>query len=329
MPHWYEDNSHSIGRTPLIRLNRITEGAPATVLAKIEGRNPAYSVKCRIGAAMVWDAEQRGLLGPGKELVEPTSGNTGIALAFVAAARGLPLTLTMPETMSLERRKLLIAYGAKLVLTEGARGMSGAVAKAEEIAASDPERYVLLQQFKNPANPAIHEQTTGPEIWNDTEGAVDIFVSGVGTGGTITGVSRYFKHTQGKALVSVAVEPTNSPVLTQRRAGEPLKPAPHKIQGIGAGFIPDILDLSLVDEIEQVTNEEAIYYARRLAREEGILAGISCGAATAVAVRIAQRPRNAGKTIVVILPDSGERYLSSILFDGVFDASGLAVGLAA
>lgn len=329
MPRWYEDNSHSIGRTPLVRLNRITEGAPATVLAKIEGRNPAYSVKCRIGAAMVWDAEQRGLLGPGKELVEPTSGNTGIALAFVAAARGLPLTLTMPETMSLERRKLLIAYGAKLVLTEGARGMSGAVAKAEKIAASDPERYVLLQQFKNPANPAIHEQTTGPEIWNDTEGAVDIFVSGVGTSGTITGVSRYFKHTQGKALVSVAVEPTNSPVLTQRRAGEPLKPAPHKIQGIGAGFIPDILDLSLVDEIEQVTNEEAIYYARRLAREEGILAGISCGAATAVAVRIAQRPQNSGKTIVVILPDSGERYLSSILFDGVFDASGLAVGLAA
>ena len=329
MPRWYEDNSHSIGRTPLVRLNRITEGAPATVLAKIEGRNPAYSVKCRIGAAMVWDAEQRGLLGPGKELVEPTSGNTGIALAFVAAARGLPLTLTMPETMSLERRKLLIAYGAKLVLTEGARGMSGAVAKAEEIAASDPERYVLLQQFKNPANPAIHEQTTGPEIWNDTEGAVDIFVSGVGTGGTITGVSRYFKHTQGKALVSVAVEPTHSPVLTQRRAGEPLKPAPHKIQGIGAGFIPDILDLSLVDEIEQVTNEEAIYYARRLAREEGILAGISCGAATAVAVRIAQRPQNIGKTLVVILPDSGERYLSSILFDGVFDASGLAVGLAA
>ncbi|HRD50974.1 MAG: cysteine synthase A [Candidatus Competibacter sp.] len=329
MPLWYEDNSHSIGHTPLVRLNRITDGAPATVLAKIEGRNPAYSVKCRIGAAMIWDAEQRGLLGPGKELVEPTSGNTGIALAFVAAARGLPLTLTMPETMSLERRKLLIAYGAKLVLTEGARGMSGAVAKAEEIAASDPEHYVLLQQFKNPANPAIHEQTTGPEIWNDTEGAVDIFVSGVGTGGTITGVSRYFKHTQGKALVSVAVEPTNSPVLTQRRAGEPLKPAPHKIQGIGAGFIPDILDLSLVDEIEQVTNEEAIYYARRLAREEGILAGISCGAATAVAVRIAQRPQNIGKTIVVILPDSGERYLSSILFDGVFDATGLAVGLAA
>lgn len=329
MSRWYEDNSLSIGRTPLVRLNRITDGASATVLAKIEGRNPAYSIKCRIGAAMIWDAEQRGLLGPGKELVEPTSGNTGIALAFVAAARGIPLTLTMPETMSLERRKLLIAYGARLVLTEGARGMSGAVAKAEEITASDPERYVLLQQFKNPANPAIHEQTTGPEIWEDTEGAIDILVSGVGTGGTITGVSRYLKHTQGKPVISVAVEPAASPVLTQRRAGEPLKPAPHKIQGIGAGFVPDILDLSLVDEIQQVSNEEAIYYARRLAREEGLLSGISCGAAAAVAVRIAQRPENAGKTIVVILPDSGERYLSSILFEGVFDATGLALGLAA
>jgi cysteine synthase A len=325
MPQWYEDNSLSIGRTPLVRLNRITDGAPATVLAKIEGRNPAYSVKCRIGAAMIWDAEQRGLLGPGKHLVEPTSGNTGIALAFVAAARGIPLTLTMPETMSLERRKLLIAYGAKLVLTEGARGMSGAVAKAEDIAASDPDHYVLLQQFKNPANPAIHEQTTGPEIWNDTDGAVDIFVSGVGTGGTLTGVSRYFKHTQGKPIVSVAVEPTASPVLTQKRAGEPLKPGPHKIQGIGAGFVPDVLDLALVDAIEQVSNEEAIHYARRLAREEGILAGISCGAAAAVAVRIAQRPQNAGKTLVVVLPDSGERYLSSVLFEGVFDATGLGV----
>ena len=325
MPRWYEDNSLSIGRTPLVRLNRITDGAPATVLAKIEGRNPAYSVKCRIGAAMIWDAERRGLLGPGKHLVEPTSGNTGIALAFVAAARGIPLTLTMPETMSLERRKLLIAYGAKLVLTEGAKGMSGAVAKAEDIAASDPDHYVLLQQFKNPANPAIHEQTTGPEIWNDTDGTVDIFVSGVGTGGTITGVSRYIKHTQGKPIVSVAVEPTASPVLTQKRAGEPLKPAPHKIQGIGAGFVPDVLDLALVDEIEQVSNEEAIHYARRLAREEGILAGISCGAAAAAAVRIAQRPENAGKTLVVILPDSGERYLSSVLFEGVFDATGLGV----
>ena len=325
MSHWYEDNSHSIGNTPLVRLNRITDGAPATVLAKIEGRNPAYSVKCRIGAAMIWDAEQRGLLGPGKELVEPTSGNTGIALAFVAAARGLPLTLTMPETMSLERRKLLIAYGAKLVLTEGAKGMSGAIAKAEEIAASDPDRYVLLQQFKNPANPAIHEQTTGPEIWNDTDGAIDIFVSGVGTGGTITGVSRYIKQTQGKAIVSIAVEPSASPVLTQYRAGEPLKPAPHKIQGIGAGFVPAVLDLALVDEIEQVSNEEAIDYARRLAREEGILAGISCGAAAAVAIRVAKRPENAGLTIVVVLPDSGERYLSSALFEDFYDASGIAV----
>ena len=327
MAHWYEDNSLSIGRTPLVRLNRITDGAPATVLAKIEGRNPAYSVKCRIGAAMIWDAERRGLLGPGKHLVEPTSGDTGIALAFVAAARGIPLTLTMPETMSLERRKLLIAYGATLVLTEGARGMTGAVAKAEEIAASDPDRYVLLQQFKNPANPAIHEQTTGPEIWDDTDGAVDVFVSGVGTGGTITGVSRYLKHARGKPILSVAVEPTASPVLTQQRAGEPLKPAPHKIQGIGAGFVPEVLDLSLVDEIEQVSNEEAIHYARRLAREEGILSGISCGAAAAVAVRLARRPEHAGKTLVVVLPDSGERYLSSVLFEGVFDASGL--GLAA
>ncbi|MGZ8234276.1 cysteine synthase A [Methylobacter tundripaludum] len=322
MSHWYEDNSHSIGQTPLVRLNRIIDGAPVTVLAKIEGRNPAYSVKCRIGAAMIWDAERRGLLGPGKELVEPTSGNTGIAWAFVAAARNIPLTLTMPETMSLERRKLLIAYGAKLVLTEGAKGMSGAIAKAEEIAASDSERYVLLQQFKNPANPAIHEQTTGPEIWNDTDGAIDILVSGVGTGGTITGVSRYIKQTQRKAIISIAVEPEASPVLSQRRAGEPLKPGPHKIQGIGAGFVPDVLDLSLVDQIEQVSNEEAIAFARRLAREEGILSGISCGAAVAVAVRVAKRSENAGKTIVVVLPDSGERYLSSPLFEGVFDAGG-------
>jgi len=322
MTKWYEDNSQSIGRTPLVKLNRITDGAQATVLAKIEGRNPAYSVKCRIGAAMIWDAEQRGLLGPGKELVEPTSGNTGIALAFVAAARGIPLTLTMPETMSLERRKLLIAYGAKLVLTEGAKGMNGAIAKAEEIAASDPKKYVLLQQFKNPANPTIHEKTTGPEIWDDTGGAIDILVSGVGTGGTITGVTRYIKNTCGKKIISVAVEPTASPVLTQKRNGEPLKPGPHKIQGIGAGFVPDVLDLSLVDAIEQVSNEEAVIFAHRLTREEGILSGISCGAAAAVAVRIAQRPENAGKTIVVVLPDSGERYLSSILFEGVFDASG-------
>jgi len=323
MPRWFKDNSLSIGHTPLVQLNRVTDGAPATVLAKIEGRNPAYSVKCRIGAAMIWDAEKQGLLGPGKELVEPTSGNTGIALAFVAAARKIPLTLTMPETMSLERRKLLLAYGATLVLTEGPKGMSGAVARAEEIYASDPGKYVLLQQFKNPANPAIHEATTGPEIWEDTDGLVDVFVSGVGTGGTITGVSRYIKGTKGKAITTVAVEPTASPVLTQKRAGEPLKPGPHKIQGIGAGFIPGVLDLSIIDAVEQVSNEEAVEYARRLTLEEGILAGISCGAATAAAVRLAKRPENAGKTIVVVLPDSGERYLSSILFDGVFDEKGL------
>lgn len=324
MANWYTDNSHSIGNTPLVRLNRITDGAGATVLAKIEGRNPAYSVKCRIGAALIWDAEKRGLLGPGKELVEPTSGNTGIALAFVAAAKGIPLTLTMPETMSLERRKLLIAYGAKLVLTEGAKGMSGAISKAEEIAALDPDRYVLLQQFKNPANPAIHEATTGPEIWDDTDGEIDILVSGVGTGGTITGVSRHIKETRGKAITSVAVEPSASPVISQYRAGEPLQPGPHKIQGIGAGFIPGNLDLSLIDEVQQVSNEEAIAYARRLAKDEGILAGISCGAAVAAASRVAKRPENAGKTIVVILPDSGERYLSSPLFEGIFDASGFA-----
>src|SRR5580698_2379926 len=316
MSRWFEDNAQSIGRTPLVRLNRVHDGAKATLLAKIEGRNPAYSVKCRIGAAMVWDAEKRGVLGPGKELVEPTSGNTGIALAFVAAARGYPLTLTMPETMSVERRKLLVAYGAKLVLTEGAKGMNGAIAKAEELAASDPGRYVLLQQFKNPANPAIHEKTTGPEIWDDTMGAIDILVSGVGTGGTITGVSRYIKQQKGKPIVSVAVEPTHSPVLTQKRAGEPLKPGPHKIQGIGAGFVPDVLDLSLVDAVEQVTNDESVLYARRLAREEGILAGISCGAAVAAAVKVARRPENEGKTIVVVLPDSGERYLSTVLFEG-------------
>ena len=324
MNRWFEDNSHSIGRTPLVRLNRVVEGAPATVLAKIEGRNPAYSVKCRIGAAMVWDAEQRGLLGPGKEIVEPTSGNTGIALAFVAAARGIPLTLTMPETMSIERRKLLVAYGAKLVLTEGAKGMPGAIAKAEAIAASDPARYVLLQQFKNPANPAIHEATTGPEIWDDSNGQVDILVAGVGTGGTITGVSRYLKHTRHQPVLSVAVEPAASPVLSQTRAGQPVQPGPHKIQGIGAGFVPDVLDLSLVDAIEPVSNEEAIDMARRLAREEGILAGISCGAAAAVAVRLAQRPEHAGKTIVVVLPDSGERHLSTALYEGIFDANGLA-----
>jgi cysteine synthase len=325
MATWYEDNSLSIGKTPLVRLNRVGDGAPATILAKVEGRNPSYSVKCRIGAALIWDAEQRGLLGPGKQLIEPTSGNTGIALAFVAAARGIPLTLTMPETMSVERRKLLIAYGAKLVLTEGAKGMAGAIAKAEEIAASDPDSYVLLQQFKNPANPAIHEKTTGPEIWNDTDGKIDILVSGVGTGGTITGISRYIKNTQGKAILSVAVEPAASPVLTQTRLGEALKPGPHKIQGIGAGFVPGVLDLSVVDQIEQVTNEDAVLFAKRLAHEEGILSGISSGAAVAAAVRLAHRPEHAGKTLVVILPDSGERYLSSVLFDGVFNEQGLAV----
>ena len=324
----YADNSLSIGRTPLVRLNRVTDGAAATVLAKIEGRNPAYSVKCRIGAAMIWDAEKRGLLGAGKELVEPTSGNTGIALAFVAAARGIPITLTMPETMSIERRKLLLAYGARLVLTEGAKGMKGAIAKAEEIVASDPAKWVLLQQFTNPANPLIHETTTGPEIYEDTHGKVDIFVAGVGTGGTITGVSRYLKHTRGLPLISVAVEPTASPVLTQQRDGQEIKPSPHKIQGIGAGFVPGVLDMSLVDAIEQVSNEEAVDMARRLAREEGILCGISCGAATAAALRWAHKPDSAGKTIVVVLPDSGERYLSSILFEGLYDAAGLPVAAA-
>jgi len=322
---WYTDNALSIGKTPLVRLNRVTDGAGATVLAKIEGRNPAYSVKCRLGAAMVWDAEARGVLVAGKEIIEPTSGNTGIALAYVAAAKGYALTLTMPDTMSIERRKLLAAFGAKLVLTPGAQGMNGAIRQAEAIAASDPERYVLLQQFKNRANAAIHEATTGPEIWEDTAGQVDIFVAGVGTGGTITGVSRFLKQTQGHPLHTVAVEPEGSPVIAQALAGEPLKPGPHKIQGIGAGFIPDVLDLSLIDEVQAVSNEDAILYARRLAREEGILAGISCGAAVAAAVRVAKRPENAGKTLVVVLPDSGERYLSSALFEGVFGADGLAL----
>lgn len=320
---WFDDNVLSIGRTPLVRLNRITDTPHVTVLAKIEGRNPAYSVKCRLGAAMVWDAEKSGLLAPGKEIIEPTSGNTGIALAFVAAAKGYPITLTMPETMSHERRKLMVAYGAKLVLSDGSKGMPGAIARAEELAAANPEKYVLLQQFKNPANPAIHETTTGPEIWDDTKGAVDIFISGVGTGGTITGVSRYIKGAKGKAITTIAVEPAASPVLTQTRQGLPLKPGPHKIQGIGAGFVPEVLDLSLVDEIAQVENEEALTFARRLAREEGILAGISCGAAVAVAARVAARAESHGKTIVVILPDSGERYLSTALYEGLFTADGL------
>ena len=316
MSHIFDDNSLAIGRTPLVRLNRIVP-AGATVLAKIEGRNPAYSVKCRIGASMIWDAEQKGLLKPGVEIVEPTSGNTGIALAFVAAARGIPITLTMPETMSMERRKVLKALGANLVLTPGAKGMGGAIAAAEEMAAGDPKRYLLLHQFKNPANPAIHEKTTGPEIWADTDGAIDVLISGVGTGDTITGISRYIKNSQGKAIISVAVEPEDSPVISQHLAGESLQPGPHKIQGIGAGFIPETLDLSVVDRVEKVSNDEAIDFGRRLAKEEGILSGISCGAAVAVAARLAALPEFNGKTIVAILPDSGERYLSSVLFDGI------------
>ena len=316
MPGVYEDNSRSIGNTPLIRLNRVA-GKNATVLAKIEGRNPSYSVKCRLGAALIWDAEEKGLIRAGTEIIEPTSGNTGIALAFVAAAKGYRLTLTMPETMSLERRRVLAMLGANLILTPGAEGMPGAVRRAEEIAASDSKRYFLPQQFKNPANPAIHEKTTGPEIWNDTKGAVDALVSGVGTGGTITGASRFIKKTRKKAITSVAVEPKGSPILTQKLAGKELKPGPHKIQGIGAGFVPDTLDLSLVDRVEQADNEEAVDFSRRLAREEGILCGISSGAAAAVAARLADSDEFAGKTIVVILPDAGERYLSSILFDGI------------
>jgi cysteine synthase A len=313
----YADNSQSIGNTPLIKLNHITEGAKATVLAKIEARNPAYSVKCRIGANMIWDAEKRGVLKPGVEIIEPTSGNTGIALAYVAAARGYKLTLTMPETMSIERRRVLAALGANLILTPGAEGMKGAISRAEEIAAAEPTKYFLPQQFKNPANPEIHEKTTGPEIWNDTDGAIDVFVSGVGTGGTITGVSRYIKNTRGKKIISVAVEPKESPVISQKLAGQEIKPAPHKIQGIGAGFIPETLDLSVVDRVEQVSSDEAIEFAKRLAREEGLLVGISCGAAVAAAVRLANLDEFAGKTIVVILPDGAERYLSTALFEGI------------
>jgi len=317
MSRIYNDNSQSIGNTPLVRLNRIAAGAKATILAKVEARNPAYSVKCRIGASMIWDAEERGILKPGVEIIEPTSGNTGIALAYVAAARGYKLTLTMPETMSIERRRVLAALGANLILTPGAEGMKGAISKAEEIAASDPKRWFLPQQFKNPANPAIHEKTTGPEIWNDTDGAIDVLVAGVGTGGTISGISRYIKNTCGKKILSVAVEPKESPVISQQLAGEPLKPGPHKIQGIGAGFIPDTLDLSVVDRVEQVTGDEAIEFAKRLAQEEGLLVGISCGAAVAAAVRLAYLDEFAGKTIVVILPDGAERYLSTALFEGV------------
>ena len=312
--HYFEDNSFSIGNTPLVKLNRVTDGANATVLAKIEGRNPSYSIKCRIGAAMIWDAEKRGVLKPGGTIVEPTSGNTGIALAFVAAARGYKIVLTMPETMSVERRRVLAAFGAELVLTEGPKGMPGAIAKAQSIVASDPDRYFMPQQFKNPANPAIHEKTTGPEIWEQSGGTIDVFVSGVGTGGTITGVSRYIKGTKKRRILSVAVEPKESPVITQKLAGQELKPGPHKIQGIGAGFIPDTLDLSIVDRVEQVDSAEAVKFARRLIREEGILGGISSGAAAAAAVRLAQQPEFAGQTIVTVLPDAGERYLSTVLF---------------
>jgi cysteine synthase A len=312
----HEDNSRSIGETPLVRLNRVMEGS---VFAKIEGRNPAYSVKCRIGASMIWDAEEKGLLGPGKRIVEPTSGNTGIALAFVAASRGYPLTLVMPDTMSLERRKVLKAFGAELVLTEGAKGMKAAIATAKEIVATDPDGHFMPSQFENPANPAIHERTTGPEIWNDLDGQVDVVVCGVGTGGTLTGIGRYLKHTQGRDVTMVAVEPTASPVISQTIAGDEVQPAPHKIQGIGAGFVPDNLDLDLVDRVEQVSNEDAVAMARALATQEGILCGISCGAAAVAAKRIAEDPAFAGRNIVVILPDSGERYLSSILFEDITD----------
>jgi cysteine synthase len=312
---FYGDNSLSIGRTPLVRVNRITDGAPVVMLAKIEGRNPAFSVKDRIGAAMVWDAEQRGILKPGKEIIEPTSGNTGIALAYVAAARGYAVTLTMPETMSIERRKVLEALGARLLLTDGAQGMAGSIAKALELVSSDPAHYVLLQQFENPANPRIHFETTGPEIWNDTAGAIDVLVAGIGTGGTITGISRYIKQSQKKKILSVGVEPARSPVITQTLRKEPVRPGPSKIQGLGAGFIPDTLDLSLVDRVETVSDEDALETARRLAREEGILCGISCGAAMSVALRLAREEQLHGKTFVVVLPDSAERYLSTPLFD--------------
>ena len=313
----FDDNSLSIGHTPLVKLNRVVGSAKATVLAKIEGRNPAYSVKDRIGASMIWDAEKRGLLRPGKELIEPTSGNTGIALAFVAAARGYPITLIMPETFSLERRKVLRALGANVILTESSSGMQASIAKAEEMVAADPDRYILLQQFQNPANPEIHFKTTGPEIWEDTQGGIDVLVAGVGTGGTISGISRYIKKSQKKKIVSVAVEPTDSPVITQALAGQPLEPGWHIIQGIGAGFIPGTLDLRMIDRVERVTSEESLEMARRLAREEGILSGISSGAAVAAAVRIAAEPDMAGKTLVVILPDSSDRYLSTPLFEGI------------
>jgi cysteine synthase A len=322
MAHFFNDNSFSIGNTPLVRINRMAQGLKATILGKVEGRNPAYSVKCRIGASMIWTAEKQGVLKPGMEIIEPTSGNTGIALAYVAAARGYKLNVTMPETMSIERRKVLAILGANIILTPGAKGMKGAIEEAERIATSDP-KYYMPQQFKNPANPEIHFKTTGPEIWEQTGGGIDVLVSGVGTGGTISGVSRYIKLEKKKKIISVAVEPAESPVITQRLAGQDLKPGPHKIQGIGAGFIPDTLDLSMVDRVERVTSEEAIEHARRLSRDEGILSGVSCGAAIAVALRLAKSGEFDGKTIVTILPDSGERYLSGALFEGVFDEAGL------
>jgi len=311
----FDDISQSIGNTPLVKLNKLTD---ANVFVKIESRNPANSVKCRIGANMIWQAEKDGKLKPGMEIVEPTSGNTGIALAFVGAARGYKVTLTMPETMSIERRKVMKALGANIVLTEGPKGMRGAVERAQELLNEAPESRIMLQQFSNPANPAIHEQTTGPEIWNDTDGQVDVIVAGVGTGGTITGISRYIKKTQGKAITSVAVEPAASPIITQTRAGEDITPAPHKIQGIGANFIPDNLDIELIDQVETISNEEAVATAQQLMAEEGILAGISGGAAVTAALRVAQQEEHKGKNIVVILPDSGERYLTSILFEGMF-----------
>jgi len=317
MARIYEDNSQSIGNTPLIKLNHVTQGLKATILAKIEGRNPAYSVKDRIGTNLILDAEKRGVLKPGVEIIEPTSGNTGIALAYVAAAKGYKLTLTMPETMSIERRRVLAALGANLILTPGAEGMKGAIKRAEDIAAAEPDKYFIPQQFKNPANPEIHEKTTGPEIWNDTDGKVDVLVAGVGTGGTISGSSRYIKHTQGKQIISVAVEPKESPVITQHLNGQPLQPGPHKIQGIGAGFIPDTLDLSVIDRVEQIESNEAIETAKKLATEEGILVGISSGAAAAAAIRLAKLDEFAGKIIVVVLPDGAERYLSTPLFEGV------------
>jgi cysteine synthase A len=325
MAKYFDDNSLSIGSTPLVKINRMAQGLKATVLGKIEGRNPAYSVKCRIGASMIWEAEKKGILKPGMEIIEPTSGNTGIALAYVSAARGYKLNVTMPETMSIERRKVLAIFGANLVLTPGGKGMKGAIEEAEKIAASDPNHYFMPQQFKNPANPQIHFKTTGPEIWEQTGGGIDVLVSGVGTGGTITGVSRYIKGEKKKKIISIAVEPVESPVITQRLAGQELKPGPHKIQGIGAGFIPDTLDLSIVDRVERVTSEEAIEHARRLAREEGILSGVSCGAAITVALRLAKSGEFDGRTIVTILPDAGERYLSGPLFEGVYNEAGLPV----